>query len=177
MSASTSASASATSDTPSSRGSAASLRGLRLHHIGLGRGHDALAVATGRLRHDHRVTGVVSGEAALAHAGSAPDAITQVVELGAPHIAAGGDLDLLDLGRVHGERALDADAEGLLADGERLAQTAALALDDDALEHLGAAAIALDDLEVHPQAITSLEGRDAAQLGALDVVDDTAHAF
>ena len=121
--------------------------------------------------------GVVTGsEAALADAGATAHAVAEVVELGAADVAAGGDLDLLDLRRVHGERALHADAERLLADGEGLAQAGALALDHDALEHLGAAAVALDDLEVHPHAVTRLEGGDAAQLGALDVVDDTAHA-
>ena len=64
----------------------------------------------------------------------------------------------LDLRRVHGERALDADAEGLLADGEGLAHALALALDDDALEDLGAAARALDHLEVDADAVAGLEG-------------------
>ena len=49
---------------------------------------------------------------------------------------------------------------------------AALALDHDALEHLGAAAGALDDLEVHAHAVPGLEGRHAAQLGALEAVDE-----
>ena len=80
-----------------------------------------------------------AGVAALADAGALADPVAQVVELGATDVAAGGDLDLLDLRRVHGERALDADAERLLADGERLAGAVALALDDDALEDLGAA--------------------------------------
>ena len=44
--------------------------------------------------------------AALAHAGALADAVAQVVELRAAHVAAGGDLDLLDLRRVHRERAL-----------------------------------------------------------------------
>ena len=76
---------------------------------------------------------------------------------------------------MHGERALDADAEGLLADGEGLADAVALALDDDALEDLGAPARALDDLEVDADAVAGLEARDAAQLGALESFDDGAH--
>ena len=106
--------------------------------------------------------------AALADPGALADAVAQVVELGAADVAAGGDLDLLDLRRVHGERALHADAERLLADGEGLARAVALALDDDALEDLGAAARALDDLEVDADAVARLEVRDAAQLGALE---------
>src|SRR5262249_42519469 len=116
-----------------------------------------------------------TGVAALPHPGALADALAQVVELGAAHVAAGRDLDALDLGRVHRERALDPDAERLLADGERLAHAVALALDHDALEHLGTPAGALDDLEVHLDAVPGLELGDAAQLRALEAVDDRAH--
>src|SRR3954454_21026736 len=115
------------------------------------------------------------GVAALAPAGALADATAQLVELAPPHVAAGGDLDALDLGRVQRERALHADAEGLLAHGEGLADALALALDDDALEDLGAAARALDDLEVDLEAVARLEAGDAAQLRALEGVDDGAH--
>jgi len=48
---------------------------------------------------------------------------------------------------------------------------------DDPLEYLGAAAGALDDLEVDAYAIAWIEGREALpQLTALDVVNDAAHA-
>ena len=110
--------------------------------------------------------------AALADAGTLADAAAQVVELRAPDVAAGGDLDPLDLRRVHRERALHTDAEGLLADGEGLARPVALTIDHDALEHLGALARPLDDLEMHAQAITGLKGRDTAQLSALEGFDD-----
>src|SRR3954447_3319000 len=116
-----------------------------------------------------------AGVPALAHAGALADAAAQVVELGAPHVAAGGHLDLLDLRRVQGERALDADAEGLLADREGLPHPLALALDDHALEDLRAAPRALDDLEVDLDAVPGLEAGDAAQLRALEGVDDGAH--
>ncbi len=78
-------------------------------------------------------------------------------------------------GRVHREHALHADAEGLLAHGERLARAVALALDHDALEHLHAAARALDHLEVDLHAVARREVGDAAQLRALDGFDDAAH--
>src|SRR5690242_19914773 len=58
--------------------------------------------------------------AALADAGALADTAAQVVELRAPDVAAGGDLDLLDLRRVQGERTLDTNAEGLLANRESL---------------------------------------------------------
>ena len=73
------------------------------------------------------------------------------------------------------ERPLDADAERLLTDRERLAYAMALALDDDALEHLGAAAGALDHLKVDSQAVTGVERRYAAELRALQAVDGCAH--
>src|SRR4051794_9142052 len=113
--------------------------------------------------------------AALPDAGGLADAVAEVVQLGATHVTAGGDVDLLDLRRVHGERALHADAEGLLADREGLADTVPLALDHHAFEDLRTATRALDDLEVDTDAVTGLEGRDAAQLGALKGVDDSAH--
>src|SRR5215217_1605592 len=113
--------------------------------------------------------------AALAYARTLADAAAQVVELGAPDVAAGGDLDPLDLRRVHGERALDADAEGLLADRERLAHPLALALDHDALEHLRPAPRPLDHLEVHAHPVAGLELRHAPELRALEAVDDGAH--
>ena len=116
-----------------------------------------------------------AGVAALAHARALADAVAQVVELRAAHVAARGELDALDLRRVHREHALHADAEGLLAHGERLARAVALALDHDALEDLHAAARALDHLEVHLDAVARREVGNAAQLRALDGFDDAAH--
>src|SRR5690606_19186890 len=95
----------------------------------------------------------------------------QVVQLGATHVTARHDRDRLDGRRVHGERALDADAEADLADGERLADPAALAGDDDALERLDAGAVALDDLDVDLERVTGTELRDvAAQRCCVDAV-------
>ena len=135
----------------------------------------AAASAAGSCSRPRSTTSSGPGVAALADAGALADPAAQVVELRAPDVAAGGDLDLLDLRRVHGERALDADAEGLLADREGLAHALALALDDHALEDLRAAARALDDLEVDLDAVPGLEAGDAAQLRALEGVDDGAH--
>jgi hypothetical protein len=73
------------------------------------------------------------------------------------------------------ERPLHADAEGLLAHGERLADALPLALDDDTLEDLRTAAGALDDLEVDAHPVAGLELRDPAELRALEAVDDGAH--
>jgi hypothetical protein len=76
---------------------------------------------------------------------------------------------------VQRERALHADAERVLADREGLAHALALPLDHHALEDLGAPAAALDDLEVDADAVTGGEIGDAAQLLALQAVDDGAH--
>ena len=93
----------------------------------------------------------------------------QVVELRAVDVADRLHLDLLDLRRVHGERPLDPDAERLLADGERLAHAGALALDDDALEDLDAAALTLDHLEVDANGVARLELRQVgSQLSLLE---------
>jgi hypothetical protein len=113
--------------------------------------------------------------AALPDPGALADAPTQVVELGATDVTAGGHLDALDLRRVQWEGPLDTDPERLLADGERLASAMPLALDDDAFEHLGAAPGALDHLEVHAQPVASIKRRYSAKLGALQAVDHGAH--
>ena len=62
--------------------------------------------------------------------------IAQVVQLRAADVAAGDQLDLVQVRGVHREGALDADAEADLADGEGLADAAALAADDVAGEDL-----------------------------------------
>ena len=95
--------------------------------------------------------------APLPYARPLADAAAQVVQLGPAHVAASRHLDPLDLGRVQRERALDADTERLLADGEGLARAMTLALDHHAFEHLRAAPRPLDHLEVHAQPVTGVE--------------------
>src|SRR4029077_11267929 len=121
----------------------------------------------------HRLLG--ARVTALAHTRALADAIPQVVELRPAHVASGRELDALDLGRVHGEGALDANPEGLLADGESLARPMPLALDHDPLEHLHAAPRSLDHLEMHLHAVAWRESGNTAQLRALDGFDDAAH--
>jgi len=77
---------------------------------------------------------------------------------------------------VERERSLYADAERLLAHGEGLASTGALALDHDALEDLHAAALALDHLEVDAHGVARFEpGAIAAQLALFEVLNDPVH--
>ncbi len=72
---------------------------------------------------------------------------------------------------MHGERALDADAEAELADGERLVDTGALAADDHALEDLDPLAGPLDHPHVDLQRVAGPEGRDVVtQAGAVDEI-------
>src|SRR6478609_6400749 len=99
------------------------------------------------------------GVALLADLGSLAAQTTQVVELRAAHVTTADDLDVVDDRRVQREGALDADAERDLADGEGLADAAAVATDDDALEDLDTRARALDDLDV------DLEGVAGAEVG------------
>ena len=108
---------------------------------------------------------------ALADPGALPAALPQVVELGPAHAAPGEDLDLGDGRRVQREGALDADAEGDLADREGLAQPAALAPDDDALEHLDALAARLGHPHVHAHVSPGAEVRQVvAQARLLDQI-------
>src|SRR5262249_17835384 len=81
-------------------------------------------------------------------------------------------VDLLDPRRVHRERALDKHlVERLLTDGERLTDARPLPLDADALEHLDAAAVALDHLEMHADGVAGLELGHLSALAVLDVLD------
>src|SRR3954452_3932218 len=139
---------------------------------GVGAARDSLGLVE-----QARLDGLLGAKvAALAHARPLAHPAAQVVELGPPHVAARGHLDPLDLRRMHGEGALDPDAERLLADGEGLAHAVALALEDDALEDLRAPARALDHLEVDAHAVAGREPRNPAQLRSLQAVDDAAHA-
>src|SRR5690625_4977114 len=107
--------------------------------------------------------------ALLPDAGLLAGQAAQVVELGAAHIAAGDDLDLVDGRGVDGEHALHADAEGDLADTEGLAHAVALAAHDVALEDLDARAVALDDLHVDLDVVAGAEvGQVVAQRRLVD---------
>ena len=87
---------------------------------------DALGVDRRRLLGLGEDEIVLDPPAALGDPGALADAAAQVVELRPADVAAGDDLELLDLRRVDRERALDADAERLLANGEGLARAGAL---------------------------------------------------
>src|SRR5690606_20652397 len=77
----------------------------------------------------------------------------QVVEAGPPHVAPPHHLDLVNARRVQGEGPLHPDALGHLADGEGLAEPAAVAAQDDAFKHLDALPVGLHHFDVDPHRI------------------------
>ena len=79
------------------------------------------ATATSRRRRPASLRG---GLALLLDLGGLAAQVAQVVELGAPDVTAGDDLDLLDDRGCAREGPLDADTEGHLADREGLADAA-----------------------------------------------------
>src|SRR5688572_27070381 len=94
--------------------------------------------------------------------GGLTDAVTQVVELGAAHVATDDALDLGDGGGMERERALDTHAVAHLADLEGLAHARAGPADDDALEDLDALLLALHDAHVHLERVAGRELGDVA---------------
>ena len=148
---------------------------LGLDHLGL-RLADRHTLGVDRLRFglgDHQL--VLDSPAALGNPGALADLPAQVVELRAADVAARCHLELLDLRRVERKGPLDADSEGVLADGEGLAGAAALALDHYALEHLGPAAVALNHLEVDTHAVAGAELGALLENALLEALDRCAH--
>ncbi len=165
---------------PSSTAASASRRAV---HLGLGL-RDYLGeirrllglfgdglIGVGRPGGDRRLHGgelrVV--DPALLDPGLLATQIAEVVELGSAHCASGDDLELGDRGRMDGERPLDADAEGDLANRECLADAAPLTPDHDALEHLDAFSVTLHHADVHLDGVARPEiGHVGTQEGLLD---------
>src|SRR5699024_3774624 len=124
----------------------------------------------GRVRRPSRVGSTRS--ALFLDLGGLAAQVAQVVELGAANVAAGEHVDAVDVGRVHGERALDTHAERHLADGEGLTDAAALAPDHHAPEDLDTLLGALDDLDVHVKRVAGPKFGDVVAEGlAVDKVE------
>jgi hypothetical protein len=103
--------------------------------------------------------------------------LAQVVEARAPHVALRDHLDLLDARRVQREDALDADAVGDLADGERRARATAVLTDHDALEDLDALLVAfLDQTCEHERCPPSESPGCPCAVGALDLTQKRGSA-
>src|SRR5689334_18242479 len=99
----------------------------------------------------------------LLDAGRLAGEMTKVVQLGATDASAADDVNLGEHRAVHGEDALDTDAVGDLAHGERLADTTAAARDADALEGLDPLLFAFLHAHVDAERVTSAEGRNIAE--------------
>src|SRR5207237_10649185 len=109
---------------------------------------------------------------ALAESRGVAAEFAQVVELRAANAAPSHKLDATDDGAVHGEDALDADAEADLAHREGLAHAVSLARDADALKRLKALlGLRLLDAHVHAHRVARREVGDVrAQLRLLNTV-------
>src|SRR5438477_5739524 len=81
----------------------------------------------------------------------------QIIQLGAPHLAAAHELDRIDHRRIEREHPLDALAVRDLAHREVLVEAAAGAPDAHALIGLHAAALALDHLDVDQHRVAGTE--------------------
>ena len=101
--------------------------------------------------------------------GSLAHLVAQVVQLGTTDLAVTHDLDLLDLGGVHGEGTLNANAEADLADGEGLAAGMAVTTNNVALDAL---AVTLGNAIVHLDRVADVERGDFLDLLLLDSADD-----
>ena len=119
-----------------------------------------------------RVSGALEGHFPIHTESSLADAVAEVVELGATDGTVADNLELGDLGAVKREGALDADAEGDLADSEGLAGTLAAHADDVALEDLLTLTVALDDAVVNLDVVARANLGDVlADLLTLDGAD------
>src|SRR5512140_1795169 len=105
--------------------------------------------------------------ALLRDAGGLAATIPQVIQLRAPHLTVPLDLDPLEHGRVHRERAFHADTLRNLANGERLARAAASPGDHEALEHLNAFLLAFLDLHVNLDRVSGRERGNVESQGGL----------
>src|SRR5690606_35370694 len=99
-----------------------------------------------------------AGTGIFADAGGFAAPVTQIVELGAPHLAASYDLDTFHQWRVDREDTFHALAIGNLADGEILVEPRAGARDAHALEGLDARPGTLGHAHEHAHGVTGRKG-------------------
>src|SRR6478672_7868879 len=84
----------------------------------------------------------------------------QIVELRAAHASTANDVQIADHRAVNREDALDADAVGDLANGERLAHAAAAPCDAHAFERLEPLLFPFLHSHVHAEGVTRAKGRN-----------------
>ena len=99
--------------------------------------------------------------------------VAKVIELSPANNTVANDLDMADTGAVVGEGSLNTDAVAYAANGEGLADAAALHLDDDAFKVLKPLAVAFNDLDVNTHGVADLElGELGTKLLFFELSDD-----
>ena len=99
--------------------------------------------------------------------------VAKVIELSPANNTMANDLDMADTGAVVGEGSLNTDAVAYAANGEGLADAAALHLDDDAFKVLKPLTVAFNDLDVNTHGVADLElGEVGAKLLFFELSDD-----
>lgn len=99
--------------------------------------------------------------------------VAKVIELSPANNTMANDLDMSDTGAVVGEGSLNTDAVAYAANGEGLADAAALHLDDDAFKVLKPLAVAFNDLDVNTHGVADLElGEVGTKLLFFELSDD-----
>ncbi len=99
--------------------------------------------------------------------------VAKVIELSPANNTVANDLDMADTGAVVGEGSLNTDAVAYAANGEGLADAAALHLDDDAFKVLKPLAVAFNDLDVNTHGVADLElGEVGTKLLFFELSDD-----
>ena len=99
--------------------------------------------------------------------------VAKVIELSLANNTMANDLDMADTGAVVGEGSLNTDAVAYAANGEGLADAAALHLDDDAFKVLKPLAVAFNDLDVNTHGVADLElGEVGTKLLFFELSDD-----
>ena len=113
------------------------------------------------------------GNDALFDLRSLTDPVAKVIELSPANNTMANDLDMSDTGAVVGEGSLNTDAVAYAANGEGLADAAALHLDDDAFKVLKPLAVAFNDLDVNTHGVADLElGEVGTKLLFFELSDD-----
>ena len=99
--------------------------------------------------------------------------VAKVIELSPANNTMANDLDMADTGAVVGEGSLNTDAVAYAANGEGLADAAALHLDDDAFKVLKPLAVAFNDLDVNTHGVADLKlGEVGTKLLFFELSDD-----
>ena len=99
--------------------------------------------------------------------------VAKVIELSPANNTVANDLDMADTGAVVGGGSLNTDAVAYAANGEGLADAAALHLDDDAFKVLKPLAVAFNDLDVNTHGVADLElGEVGTKLLFFELSDD-----